>query len=362
VATIFLASHVLDRQSLHQAHIAPDEAMRLAEAVRMLKSREEDGGELPDAPGSEDDAEPEADPDPLWDADEDREEATEGELDEDEAAEARIAWERCGAAFSELLGELTEEEGDEYRRRLEGRRVDRLRPRSPAAARATLRAIVEKAVTRLQAKLEVHQAQAALAAATAVDRLCFDASAEGEHLRRFQLAGQRALLRTVDSLLKLRREQPLGPTGDIAAPPGAPAALVESLTTTITCGPEGFCSAISTDLLPAVPDPPAGPLAAPVPEPDGKNLRNEPTDGGADRPVATEESTAVIGEDENSRNEPADPAGAPARVAVAPAIAAADAGLQPEPACLPCRESTPGEEPSAPIQPGSHSRGWPLRR
>src|SRR5262249_53255414 len=153
---------------------------------------------------------------------------------------------RCGAAFTELLGELTPEEGDEYRRRLEGRRVDRLRPRSKAAARTTLRGIVEKAVTRLQAKLEVHQAQAAREASEAVDRLCFDASAEGEQLRRFQLAGQRALLRTVDSLLKLRRAEPLEPTSHVAAPPAA-AALVDSLSATICCDPEGFCSSISTE-------------------------------------------------------------------------------------------------------------------
>jgi hypothetical protein len=202
-------------------------------------------------------------------------------------------------------------------------------------------------VTRLEAKREVHQAHAALEAATAVDRLCFDGSAEGEQLRRFQLAGQRALLRTVDAMLKLRRAEPLEPTGHDAAEPGAPAALGDRFSATITCGPAGFCSAISTDLLPAVPDPPAGPPGAPVPEPDGQNLRNEPSDGGDDRPVATEESTAVLGEDQNSRNEPTDPAGAPARVAVAPAIAAADAGPQPEPAWLQCGASTPGESAHA---------------
>src|SRR5262249_34076829 len=156
----------------------------------------------------------------------------------------------------------------------------------------------------LQAKLEVHQAHAALEATTAVDRLCFDASAEGEQLRRFQLAGQRALLRTVDSLLKLRRAEPLGPTVPNAAPPAATAALGDSLSATITCCPAGFCSSISTELLPAVADPPAGPPSAPVPVSDGQNLRIEPTDVGADRPVTAEESTTRIGDEQISRNEP----------------------------------------------------------
>jgi hypothetical protein len=70
VATIFQASHVLDPQPRHQAHIAPDEALRLAEAVCALKSQDEDGGDvLPEAPDSEDNARPEPDPDAFWDPD-----------------------------------------------------------------------------------------------------------------------------------------------------------------------------------------------------------------------------------------------------------------------------------------------------
>jgi hypothetical protein len=221
--------------------------------------------------------------------------------------------------------------------------LDRLRPRNKAAARATLRAIVEKAVTRLETLREVHQAHEALEAATAMDRLCFDASPEGEQLRRYQLAGQRALLRTVDSLLKLRREQPREQTGNNAAQPAATAPLVDSLSATITCGPEGVCSSISTERLPAVADPPAGPPPAPVVEHDVENLGNEPSKGGADRPVPAEESTAVTGADQFSRNEPSDLANEPAHVAVELAIAPADADSRQEPGCLPSDEGTPGE-------------------
>src|SRR5205823_13839511 len=66
-------------------------------------------------------------------------------------------------------------------------------------------AIVEKAVTRLEAKREVHEQRDAEESAGAVDRLAFDASMEGERLRRFQTSGQRSLLRTLDTLLKVRR-------------------------------------------------------------------------------------------------------------------------------------------------------------
>jgi hypothetical protein len=106
--------------------------------------------------------------------------------------------------------------------------------------------------------------------------------------------------------------------------------MVDSLTATIFCDPEGFCSSISTALLPAVPDPPAGSPAAPV-EPAVPNLGNEPSDGGADRPVAPEESPAVIGAHPISRNEPSDPAGAESLVPAEPAIAPEDPGPQPEP-------------------------------
>src|SRR5262249_61569207 len=126
-------------------------------------------------PGSHAAAVPEPDPDP----DEDPARLGDGDMDDDEEAEARIAWRRCGAAFAELLGELTKEEARAYRHRLEGRRVDQLRPKDPAAARATLRAIVEQATTRLQAQLEVHQARAATAAAQAGGPLPLDDPVEG---------------------------------------------------------------------------------------------------------------------------------------------------------------------------------------
>ena len=141
--------------------------------------------------------------------------------DEDDDIQARIDWQQCGAAFTELRGELTEDEAREYRRRLQGRRVDELRPRDPADARAKLRGIVDQAVARLEAKREVHDQWASVAEANQVDRLSFDASPEGERLRRFQLAGNRSLLRTLETLRKFRRDGD-GPEPDPAETDGSP--------------------------------------------------------------------------------------------------------------------------------------------
>ena len=293
VATIFQACHVLAPQAHHQCGVAPGEAAILEEAIRTSKTMGPGAfAGLRDQPGGHDAVEPEPD--------QDSDESDDGDPNEEQDAEDRIAWQSCGAAFSELLGELTQEEAREYRRRLEGRQVDQLRPQDPAAARATLRAIVEKAVIRLAAKLEVHQARAALEAAEAVDRLSFDESVEGERLRRFQLAGQRALLRTVDSLRKLRRDEPPQPTEGDPAEPAGTVATVAGLTETIGCGADGTDSSLGSDLLPAIPDPPL----ALEPEPAAENPPNEPTAAGVDRPSAPANSPAARSEPRIAPNEP----------------------------------------------------------
>jgi hypothetical protein len=251
VATILQACHVLDLRTHHQARAAMGEAadQHTLQALGPGAVARQRG-----APGSHNAAASEPGPVP----DDDRDESDDGEMGYGDDAEDRITWQRCGAAFTELLGELTKEEARAYRRRLEGRQVDRLRPKDPVAARATLRAIVEKATTRLEAKLEVHEARAALEAAEAVDRLCFDDSPEGERLRRFQLASQRALLRTVDSLLKLRRQEPPRQTESDPAEPAGTGPTVAGPSATICCGPDGIHSSSGADLSPAVPAPPRG--------------------------------------------------------------------------------------------------------
>jgi hypothetical protein len=63
--------------------VAPEEALRLAEAVRALKAGEEDDGDpLPEALDADDDAESEAESDPWWTLDGVHPEAVAGELDD----------------------------------------------------------------------------------------------------------------------------------------------------------------------------------------------------------------------------------------------------------------------------------------
>jgi hypothetical protein len=277
VATIFLACDVLDPQ----AEFPEEEPQTPKETICRAQKALRRDQYASSAEWREARAEEEA-------AAIEEEEAAEAA---EEAAETRRAWQSCGAGFTELAGELTEEERAQYRRRLEGRQVDRLRPADPAAARAALRAIVEKARIRLEAKREVHQSHAALEAAEAADRLGFDASAFGEQLRRYQLAGQRALLRTVDSLLKLRRSVPPGPAG-------------EDFSATIACGLDGIPSSFTADRLAVACDPTAAAEPAPALAPVLENPSNEPTAAGADPPGMPAGSPSALDPPAISPNEP----------------------------------------------------------
>ena len=180
VALIFQACHVLDPQTRHASGVERTEEQTLSEAIRVLDvvrkagfspSRDEGdplAGDLEDDEDVDDPTEPGAALDPedfgdLIDLDVPEDE------DEDDDIQARIDWQQCGAAFTELRGELTEDEAREYRRRLQGRRVDELRPRDPADARAKLRGIVDQAVTRLEAKREVHDQWASVAEANQLE-------------------------------------------------------------------------------------------------------------------------------------------------------------------------------------------------
>src|SRR5262249_45200722 len=192
VALIFQACHVLDPQIRHAVGTGTErsEAQTLQQALRVLETVR-----IGTCSALRDDGEPaavEPDNDPDLDIT--------GDWDGKEDVEAQIAWQGCGAAFAELRGELTEEEGRAYRSRLEGRRVDELRPRDPAEARAKLRGIVDQAMTRLQAKLDVHEQWEAAAAVDQTARLSFDARIEGERLRRHHLSRRPAQLRTPRTL------------------------------------------------------------------------------------------------------------------------------------------------------------------
>ena len=79
-------------------------------------------------------------------------------------------------------------------------------PRTTAAARAVLLGIVDKATRRLNLLATTHQERDAQVAALNVHALAFDDTPEGERLRRYKNACDRAYHRTIATLLKVRKE------------------------------------------------------------------------------------------------------------------------------------------------------------
>jgi hypothetical protein len=164
-------------------------------------------------------------------------------------------------AFAELEGELLGGEASAYQGRLSDRRVDDLIPPDEATARATLLDIVAKATARLEALAASHRARAAADDVEQTARLAFDRSEEGERMRRHQASCARSLSRTLDTLLKIRRDADRRQPGpDRAEPAERPAS--ESVVATyasVFFGPDGFGSAAEVAGQTDVPRP--GPVA-----------------------------------------------------------------------------------------------------
>jgi hypothetical protein len=93
--------------------------------------------------------------------------------------------------------------------RLVDQRLDaQLDPRLTAKRSETLtvlRSIAEAAIARLEALLAEHRRRGEEESARQAAMLSFDASNEGERLRRYQFACSRSLFRGLDTLLKIRR-------------------------------------------------------------------------------------------------------------------------------------------------------------
>ena len=109
-------------------------------------------------------------------------------------------------AFSEVRCEMDDDEWKAYARRLEGRNYTAITPVDAPAARAVLLGVVDKATRRLNLLVTTHQERDAQVAALNVHALAFDATAEGERLRRYKNACERAFHRTIATLLKVRKE------------------------------------------------------------------------------------------------------------------------------------------------------------
>ena len=93
----------------------------------------------------------------------------------------------------------------EDRRRLTQQLVEVL-PDSEAVARAALLGVVERASGRLTALAAAHEARWEAEAVERAERMSFDTGPEDERLWRYQFGCGRSLRRTLDTLLKLRRE------------------------------------------------------------------------------------------------------------------------------------------------------------
>jgi hypothetical protein len=111
-----------------------------------------------------------------------------------------------GRWFWEIEMETTDDDLRRFRLNAADRQLELLKPKNAAEARQALLGIIDRATERLTAKAETHRERARVMASLAPDFLAFDASPDGERLRRFDLASGRALARSLAELRKHRRE------------------------------------------------------------------------------------------------------------------------------------------------------------
>ncbi len=107
--------------------------------------------------------------------------------------------------FAELWKTTTDREAIYYRQRLLGRRLLEAKPRSKEHAREVLLEIVDAAVSRLEEEERQHRRRERELAALRADALLFDASAEGEWVRREQGKATRSILRITERFRKARK-------------------------------------------------------------------------------------------------------------------------------------------------------------
>ncbi len=113
---------------------------------------------------------------------------------------------RPGTEIPEIVNELPPHEHAYFHQRLKERGLDLITPLNARFARETLIEMIDDVTKRIRADLEQHQARAAANAALNADAFGFDDSAEGERLRRYELACGLAIKRSLEMVFKLRRE------------------------------------------------------------------------------------------------------------------------------------------------------------
>jgi hypothetical protein len=152
--------------------------------------------------------------------------------------------------FLDVATELNAGERKRFNERIDGRETKARMPADPEAGKAALLELVARAATRLEALLSVHEQRQALESPGRLDALAFDDSDSGERLRRYQLACERTLIRTINTALKVRAA--LSDAAIAAAGPEAPGA--------VPTDPRADSPALETPLIPLAGDPAAAPI------------------------------------------------------------------------------------------------------
>ena len=109
----------------------------------------------------------------------------------------------CEHEFGDVTNELHSAEWERFVERLEARDAWREKPEDAEVARAALLELVSEQEERLETLLAAHLERES---AADPDALGFQDTAEGERLRRYQMACNRTLLRILETLRKRHRE------------------------------------------------------------------------------------------------------------------------------------------------------------
>ncbi len=109
-------------------------------------------------------------------------------------------------SLDDMMTETEDDELERIKERVQGRGADWKKPASPEAGKAALLALIEHVTTRLEVKLSLHREHQKFEKSVRSDLLAFDDTPEGELARRYQLAKDRELHRTIASYYKVRKE------------------------------------------------------------------------------------------------------------------------------------------------------------
>ena len=127
--------------------------------------------------------------------------------------------------FADLVNELQPAELKLFVSRLDDRQAKARQPASPEAGQAELLAVIAEEEERLEEVLEMHLERDEAAGSEPV---LFDDSESGERLRRYQLSGNRTLMRVLQTYYKVRSEADQM-TADPSPAPAVPPDQLECL-------------------------------------------------------------------------------------------------------------------------------------